>query len=207
MELQSRLCVSYWYERARKPTVKINELPPGSLPAYRGRTSPLLAGKGAFGFAGTSGNGKTTVLEKVIAHLILDGLTVSAIKHAHHGFDIDKPGKDSYRMREAGCGEVMLVGDQRWVLMREFREELAPDLDTLLLRMQPVDIVLVEGFRDSPIPKIEMYRPSHGKPPLWPDNPSVVAVASDERLDIGLPVFDLADSRRIADFVKACALP
>jgi molybdopterin-guanine dinucleotide biosynthesis protein B len=187
--------------------MKVNELPVELIPAARRRPSlsPRYAGRCAFGFAGASGNGKTTLLEKVIAHLIVDGYSVSAIKHVRSGFDIDKPGKDSYRMREAGCGEVMLVGDERWVLMREYRSSPALELDEVLLRMEPVDIVLVEGFRDSPIPKIEVYRPSHGKPPLWPDNPSIVAVASDERLDIGLPVLDLADSRKVADFVKACA--
>jgi len=188
--------------------MKVNEFPVELLfaPGRRSSPSPCYAGRCAFGFSGASGNGKTTLLEKVIAHLIVDGLSVSAIKHVRSGFDIDKPGKDSHRMREAGCGEVMLVGDNRWVLMREYRTGPEPDLEELFSRMEPVDIVLIEGFRDSPIPKIEVYRPSHGKPPLWPDNPSIVAVASDERLDIGLPVLDLADSR-IADFVKACALP
>ncbi|HWQ39947.1 MAG TPA: molybdopterin-guanine dinucleotide biosynthesis protein B [Burkholderiales bacterium] len=188
--------------------MKIDELPLETLPLSRGRNlvSPRDAGRRAFGFTGQSGNGKTSLLEKVIEHLILDGFTISAIKHAHHGFDIDKPGKDSYRMREAGCNEVMLVGDQRWVLMREFRRQPEPDLGMLLSRMEPVDLVLVEGFRDSPIPKIEVFRSSLGKAPLWPNNATIVAVASDESLDIDLPLLDLNDPRQIADFVRRYVL-
>lgn len=154
-----------------------------------------------FGFAGASGSGKTTLIEKVIAQLRSQGQRVSSIKHAHHGFDIDRPGKDSHRLREAGCEEVMLVGDARWVLMKEFREEVEPDLLQLVQKMEPVDIILVEGFKSSPIPKIEVFRPNVGKTPLWPDNPSVVAVATDTAIECPLPLIDVDDIRAVSAFV------
>ncbi len=133
-----------------------------------------------FGFAGYSGSGKTTLIEKLIPRFVTDGLLVSLIKHAHHGFDIDRPGKDSYRHREAGCTEVLLTSDQRWVLMHELRGRAEPALADQLTILSPCDLVLVEGYKATPIPKLEVYRPANGQPPLYPGNPNIVAVASDE---------------------------
>jgi len=154
-----------------------------------------------FGIAGYSGSGKTTLLERLIPHLTARGLRISVIKHAHHGFDIDRPGKDSYRHREAGASEVMLTGAQRWALLHELRDAPEPTLADYLTHFSPCDLVLVEGFKNEPIPKLEVHRPDNGKPPLWPDNPHVVAVASDAPLDTPLPTLDLNDIDAIADFV------
>ncbi|MDQ5903238.1 MAG: molybdopterin-guanine dinucleotide biosynthesis adapter protein [Pseudomonadota bacterium] len=154
-----------------------------------------------FGVAGFSGSGKTTLIEQLIPRLTARGLRVSVIKHAHHGFDIDRPGKDSYRHREAGASEVMLTGAQRWALLHELRDEPEPTLNEYLARFSPCDLVLVEGFKNEPVPKLEVYRPANGKPPLWPDNPNVVAVASDEPIKTHLPVLDLNDIDAIATFV------
>ncbi|MBI2306136.1 MAG: molybdopterin-guanine dinucleotide biosynthesis protein B [Rhodocyclales bacterium] len=158
-----------------------------------------------FGIAGYSGSGKTTLLERLIPRLTARGLKVSVIKHAHHGFDIDRPGKDSWRHREAGASEVMLTGGERWALLHESRGEAEPTLDEYLAHFSPCDLVLVEGFKHEPVPKLEVHRPANGKPPLWPENPHVVAVATDEPaqavLPAHLPVLDLNDIDAIADFV------
>ena len=155
-----------------------------------------------FGFAGWSGSGKTTLIEKLIPLLTARGLRVSMIKHTHHGFDIDKPGKDSYRFRQAGAAEVMLAGAQRWALMHEAQQaEDAPDLGSLLARLSPCDLVLVEGFKSAGLPKIEVHRPSVGKDLIHPEFPNVVAIASDAAIDSELPVLDLNDPSAIAAFV------
>jgi molybdopterin-guanine dinucleotide biosynthesis protein B len=154
-----------------------------------------------FGIAGYSGSGKTTLIEQLIPCLTARGLRVSVIKHAHHGFDIDRPGKDSYRHREAGASEVMLTGAQRGALLHELRDEPEPTLSEYLSHFSPCDLVLVEGFKNEPVPKLEVYRPANGKPPLWPENPNVVAVASDEPIKTHLPVLDLNDIDAIATFV------
>lgn len=155
-----------------------------------------------FGFAGYSGAGKTTLIEKLIPCLVGDGLRVSLIKHAHHGFDLDRPGKDSYRHREAGATEVFLVSSQRWVLMHELREDAEPTLEEQLARMSPCDLVLVEGFKYTRIPKIEIYRAANGKPLIYPENPNVIAVATDDAgLEAPLPLLDLDAPRQIADFI------
>ncbi|MCL2829930.1 MAG: molybdopterin-guanine dinucleotide biosynthesis protein B [Betaproteobacteria bacterium] len=132
-----------------------------------------------FSIAGYSGSGKTTLIERLIPCFTASGLVVSVIKHAHHSFDIDRPGKDSYRHREAGAKEVMLTGGARWALLHENRGEAEPSLDEYLSRFSPCDLVLVEGFKHEAVPKLEVYRPAQGKSPLWPDNPHVIAVASD----------------------------
>ncbi|HZX31976.1 MAG TPA: molybdopterin-guanine dinucleotide biosynthesis protein B [Rhodocyclaceae bacterium] len=155
----------------------------------------------AFGIAGYSGSGKTTLLEKLIPQLTGRGLKVSVIKHAHHGFDIDRPGKDSYRHREAGATEVLISCGERWALMHELRREQEPSLADLLSRLAPCDLVLVEGFKNEPIPKLEVYRPANGKPPLYPEREDIVAVASDVQVDSGLPQLDVNDSAAIADFI------
>lgn len=156
-----------------------------------------------FGFAGYSGSGKTTLIEKLIPLLRARGLSVSLIKHTHHGFDIDKPGKDSYRFRAAGAGEVMLAGEQRWALMRELRDEAQPSLAQLLDKLSPCDLVLVEGFKSAELPKIEVHRPATGHPMILDTYPNVVAVASDAALDVSVPVLDLNDVAAVARFVLA----
>jgi molybdopterin-guanine dinucleotide biosynthesis protein B len=154
-----------------------------------------------FGFAGWSGSGKTTLIERVIPEITARGLRVSVIKHAHHGFDVDKPGKDSWRHREAGAGEILLVSDERWVLMHEMRGALEPDLDAQLAILSPCDLVLVEGFKDVPIPKIEIHRPAHGKALLYPGNPAIVAIATDADLSAPLPCLNLNDPATVAAFI------
>lgn len=154
-----------------------------------------------FGIAGYSGSGKTTLLEKLIPCLTARGLKVSVIKHAHHGFDIDRPGKDSYRHREAGASEVMLSCGLRWALMHEQRDETEPTLNELLARLSPCDLVLIEGFKEEPVPKLEVYRPENGKPPLFPERSDIVAVATDGAIDSVLPILPLNDSQAIADFI------
>jgi molybdopterin-guanine dinucleotide biosynthesis protein B len=155
----------------------------------------------AFGFAGFSGAGKTTLIERLIPRLVASGLRVSLIKHAHHRFDIDKPGKDSWRHREAGASEVLIASDQRWALMHELRGEPEPDLQTLLQRFAPCDLVLVEGYKRARIPKIEVHRPELGKPLLSPQDPDIVALVSDVPMDIALPQFRLNDYDAITAFV------
>ena len=154
-----------------------------------------------FGIAGYSGSGKTTLLEKLIPQFTARGLTVSVIKHAHHGFDIDRPGKDSYRHRAAGASEVLLSCNDRWALMHERRDGSDVTLDELLARLAPCDLVLVEGFKQEPIPKLEVYRPENGKPPLFPERSDIVAVASNVTLATSLPELALDDVAAIADFV------
>lgn len=156
-----------------------------------------------FGFAGYSNSGKTTLIEMLIPRFVARGLRVSLIKHAHHGFDLDRPGKDSYRHREAGATEVFLVSSKRWVLMHELRDEEEPSLEAQMAIMAPCDLVLVEGFKYTAIPKIEVHRPANGKPVLYPDNANIIAVACDAPLSSScpLPVLDLNDIDAIAAFI------
>lgn len=159
-----------------------------------------------FGLAGYSGSGKTTLLEELIPRLTAAGLKVSLIKHAHHRFDIDQPGKDSYRLREAGCSEVLLISEQRWVLMHELRGAPEPSLEEQIARFSDCDLVLVEGFKHTPIPKLEVHRPSVGKPLIAGSGvETIVAIATDEPGVVGqqtrLPVLDLNDRDAIADFI------
>lgn len=155
-----------------------------------------------FGFAGYSGSGKTTLIEQLIPLFAAEGLRVSLIKHTHHGFDIDRPGKDSWRFREAGAGEVLLCGAQRWALMCELRGEPEPTLSQQLALLAPCDLVLVEGFKSAELPKIEVHRPAAGHPLLHAEFPNVVAVASDTALDVPLPVLDLNDPPAIARYIR-----
>ena len=133
------------------------------------------------GLTGWSGSGKTTLLTAMVRILVARGMSVSTVKHAHHGFDIDQPGKDSYRHRQAGAREVLVCSAQRWVLLHE-NDGPAPSLSELLRIIQPVDLVLVEGFKADPGTKLEVYRPGLGKQRLWPEMPEVAAVASDALL-------------------------
>lgn len=136
------------------------------------------------GVIGWSGSGKTALLVALIPLLRGRGISVSTIKHTHHGFDMDRPGKDSYRHREAGAHEVLVASTHRWALLHEV-EGAEPPLPALLQKLEPVDLVLVEGFKSHPFPKLEVYRAVLGKPPIWPDSPDVVAVASDTEPDTG----------------------
>jgi molybdopterin-guanine dinucleotide biosynthesis protein B len=154
-----------------------------------------------FGIAGYSGSGKTTLMEHLIPQFVMEGLKVSVIKHAHHNFDVDRPGKDSYRHREAGASEVLVTSDKRWVLMHESRGEEEPTLDQLLTRFSDCDLVLVEGFKTEPIPKLEVHRIANAKPPLYPQDKTVIAIACDEPVATRLPQFNLNDAEGIAHFI------
>jgi molybdopterin-guanine dinucleotide biosynthesis protein B len=154
-----------------------------------------------FGFAGYSGSGKTTLIEQLIPLFTTRGLKVALIKHAHHTFDVDTPGKDSYRHRHAGCTEVLVTSSRRWVLMHELRGAEEPDLNQQLMHLSPCDLVLVEGFKHDPIPKLEVYRTVTGEPLLHPHDKNIVAVASDSVLDTKLPWLDLNQPARIAEFM------
>lgn len=156
-----------------------------------------------FGFAGYSGSGKTTLIEQLIPRFVLRGLRVSLVKHAHHLFDIDKPGKDSYRHREAGASEVLITSDQRWVLMHELRGEPEPTLHQQLERFSPCDLVLVEGYKHAAIPKLEVHRPVLGRPLLYPADPNIVGIAADAPIAAPLPVLDLDSPDEIVDFILA----
>jgi molybdopterin-guanine dinucleotide biosynthesis adapter protein len=155
-----------------------------------------------FGLAGWSGSGKTTLLVGLIPELVARGLSVSTIKHAHHEFDIDRPGKDSWRHRQAGATEVMVASSRRWALMHELRGFPEPSLDELVARMSPVDLLLVEGFKRQPHPKLEVHRPSLGKSLIYPDDPHVVAIASDEPFAAPLPLLPLGDAGAVAAFIS-----
>jgi molybdopterin-guanine dinucleotide biosynthesis protein B len=152
------------------------------------------------GIVGWSGSGKTTLLTRLIPILRTAGLTVSTVKHTHHGFDIDRPGKDTYRHRQAGAREVLIASGTRWVLLHEVAGR-EPELPELLARMQPVDLVLVEGYKTHPFPKVEVHRPALGKPPIWPDQPDVVAVATDAPLCLDRRILPLNDPAAIAEWI------
>ena len=155
-----------------------------------------------FGLAGWSGSGKTTLIVKLIPLIIGKGLTVSTIKHAHHAFDIDRPGKDSFEHRQSGAKEVLISSANRWALMHELPEEREPPLSELIKRMSVVDLLLVEGFKWESHPKIEVYRSSLGKPLLQPDDKNIIAVACDEKLNnIDVPKLQLSSVSEIAEFI------
>lgn len=169
-----------------------------ALPSTGG---PPLHGRAVFGFAGFSGSGKTTLIEQLIPRFVQRGMRVSLIKHAHHHFDIDRPGKDSYRHREAGATEVLITSGHRWALMHELRDEPEPSLYQQLQHLAPCDLVLVEGYKYEPIPKIEVHRASEGQPLLHPHDEYVVAVACDAPLQTALPTLDLNDADQVAGFI------
>ena len=154
------------------------------------------------GLAGWSGSGKTTLMTALIPEFVSRGVSVSTVKHAHHSFDIDQPGKDSWRHRKAGAREAMVSSAHRWALMHELRGATEPPLDELLERLSPVDLVLVEGFKQHFHTKIEVYRHALGKPLLHPDDPCVVAIAADQmQPDFSVPFLPLSDPGAIAGFV------
>jgi len=158
------------------------------------------------GLAGWSGAGKTTLLARVIPHLLGQGLGVSVIKHAHHSFDVDVPGKDSWVHRQSGAAEVLVSSGRRWALMHELRGAPEPRLPELLKRMSPVDLVIVEGFKSEPHRKIEVHRAANGKPMLFPDDPGIVGIATDAELKTTLPVAHLDDIPAIAAMMQKFAL-
>ncbi|HEY9081386.1 molybdopterin-guanine dinucleotide biosynthesis protein B [Magnetovibrio sp.] len=155
-----------------------------------------------FGIVGWSGSGKTELLVKLLPELRRRGFRVSTMKHTHHNFDIDKPGKDSYRHRKAGAEEVLIASGGRWALVRELRDEPEPDMDTLIEQMTPVDLLLIEGFKRNRHPKLEVSRPATGKSLIATDDDTIVAVASDARIGgLSVPLLDLDDVGAVADFI------
>ena len=160
------------------------------------------------GLAGWSGSGKTTLLTKVIPRIVARGLKISTIKHAHHSFDIDRPGKDSHAHRMAGATEVVVGSGSRWAIVHELRGEAEPSLEMLLEKASPVDLVLVEGYKRGGHPKLEVYRAPVGKPLLYPDDRAIVAIATDEPLPSApVPVVDLDDIDGIIDILFRYAVP
>jgi molybdopterin-guanine dinucleotide biosynthesis protein B len=160
--------------------------------------------KPVLGFAAFSGTGKTTLLKQLIPLLAQRGVRTGVIKHAHHDFDIDKPGKDSYELRKAGARQVLAASDSRWALMTENDTVADPKLDDLIALLDPerIDLVLVEGFKQVPFPRIELHRPSLGHPLLYPEDDSIIAVAADARLDTrDLPLLDINDAAEVTEFV------
>jgi len=153
------------------------------------------------GFAGWSGSGKTSLIERLIPLFIERGLRVSLIKHAHHTFDVDQPGKDSHRHRYAGASEVLVTSSRRWALMHELRGTREPTFEEQAERLSPCDLLIVEGFKFAPIPKIEVWRAVTGEAMLHPKDRDIVAVATDSKIETGLPVLDLNDAPAIAAFV------
>lgn len=158
-----------------------------------------------FGFAGWSGSGKTTLIERLIPHLTARDLSVSLVKHAHHSFDTDQPGKDSWRHRQAGCNEVLITSALRWALVHELRGDAELTLRDAIARVSPCDLLLIEGFKAAAIPKLEVWRRDQTEPLLFPDDPYVRAIASDDpaRFDGTVKAFALDDLDAIATFVLA----
>lgn len=159
------------------------------------------------GLVGWSGSGKTTLLTRLLPVLTGRGLKVATLKHAHHAFDVDLPGKDSYEHRRAGAGEVIVSSATRWVQMHELQGEPEQTLAQLLRRVSPCDLILVEGFKRDAHPKLEVYREVVGQPPLHPQDRRIVAVASDRRFDLAIPVADLDDVAAVAGLVYEKAEP
>jgi molybdopterin-guanine dinucleotide biosynthesis protein MobB len=154
-----------------------------------------------FGVAGYKNAGKTGLMERLVAEITGRGFTVSTLKHAHHAFDIDHPGKDSYRHRTAGAHQVVLSSGNRWALMTELRGTPEPPLEQLITQMAPVDLILVEGWKRDKHPKIEAYRAETNNPLIAPDDPTIKAIASDTAITIDRPVVDLPDTTAIAEFI------
>jgi molybdopterin-guanine dinucleotide biosynthesis adapter protein len=160
------------------------------------------------GIAGWSGSGKTTLIVKLIPLLAQRGVRVATLKHAHHEFDVDKPGKDSYEHRKAGASEVIISSARRWVQMHEVGDGVEATLPELLRRLSPCDLVLIEGFKTDCHPKLEVFRSDVGKPALHPEDPNIVAVASDQRIDgLKIPFVDLNDIGAVADTILSNAQP
>ena len=201
------------YNAGEKPIPALRIGVTRTIAAHQGATEAdsTHAGMRIFGFAGWSGSGKTTLIERIVPRLVARGLVISLVKHAHHAFDIDQPGKDSFRHREAGCTEVLVSSASRWALIHELRGDAELTLERALARLSDCDIALVEGYKAYPIPKVEVWRVQIGKPLLHPRDEHIVAVATDspEALPSDtqrrLPVFALSDIDGIATFVASHA--
>lgn len=154
-----------------------------------------------FGVAGFKNAGKTGLMERLVEEITSRGITVSTLKHAHHRFDVDQPGKDSHRHRTAGAHQVLLASSNRWALMTELRDTPEPPLKDLIAQMAPVDLVLIEGWKRDEHPKVEAHRQETNHPLLAPDDPTIKAIAADHAITIDRPVFDLDDTTAIADFI------
>lgn len=154
-----------------------------------------------YGVTGYKNAGKTGLMERLVTEITGRGFSVSTIKHAHHATDIDHEGRDSYRHRQAGAGQVLVSSPVRWALMTELRGAPEPSLDDLLTRLNPVDLVLIEGYKSAPHPKVEAHRMETGRPLLAPENPTIRAVASNAAPDVACPLFHLDDTAAIADFI------
>jgi len=159
------------------------------------------------GLAGWSGAGKTTLLSRVIPHWLKDGLRVSVVKHAHHHFDVDVPGKDSWVHRQSGATEVLVSSANRWALMHELRQDPEPQLSELLARLSRVDLVVVEGFKSGPHRKIEVHRAGNGKPFLFPEDAAIAGIATDAAVETALPVAHLDDIAAVAAMMRNSAIP
>lgn len=169
------------------------------------RVAKMTFPKPVLGFSAYSGTGKTTLLVKLLPLMKLQGLRVAMIKHAHHDFDVDKPGKDSYELRKAGAGQVLVSSATRSALITEYEIQVEPTLNDLIkqLDLDNTDLILVEGFRHLSFPKIELHRPQLGKPLIFPDDESVIAVAADEKINTGgLPLLDLNATEEVAGFIN-----
>src|SRR5947209_14837257 len=176
---------------------------------FKGRFRPVC-GKTTMkviGLAGWSGAGKTTLLKRAIPHLLKEGLRVSVIKHAHHEFDVDVPGKDSWIHRQSGASEVLVSSTRRWALMHELRGAAEPRLPELLAKMSRVDLVVVEGFKREPHRKIEVHRAANGKPLLFPDDPGIVGIVTDVAVETRLPTVHLDDIPAAAALLLRAAMP
>ena len=156
-----------------------------------------------FGVAGYKNAGKTGLMERLVTEITGRGFSVSTLKHAHHAFDVDHPGKDSFRHREAGAHQVVLSSGKRWAMMTELRETSEPSLNELISKMTPVDLILIEGWKRDDHAKIEAHRAETGNPLIAPNDPTIRAIATDTALTIDRPVFDLNDTKAIAGFILA----
>ena len=156
-----------------------------------------------FGITGWKNAGKTSVMERLVAEFVARGLRVSTLKHAHHTFEIDHEGRDTFRHRAAGAAEVLVSSGTRWALMSELRGDPEPALDALIAKMTLVDLVLIEGWKTSPHPKLEVWRAETGHPLIAPGDETIQAVATDTSLDLNIPVLELNDTQALADFIQS----
>ncbi len=156
-----------------------------------------------YGITGWKNAGKTGLMERLVTEITARGFTVSTVKHAHHSFDVDHEGRDSYRHRAAGASEVLVAGQDRWALMAELRGAEEPSLEELIAKLSPVDLVLVEGWKSAPHPKIEVWRAETGHPLIAPGDPTIRVVATDGVVEVPCKVLDLNDARALTDFVLA----
>lgn len=179
----------------------------GAVETSRGRRSEV-SGMRVIGLAGWSGAGKTTLLVRAIPVLVARGVKVATLKHAHHDFDTDWPGKDSYEHRRAGAVEVLVSSGRRWAQVHELRDEAEATLAQLLRRISPCDLIVVEGYKREPIPKLEVHRAENGRPPLHPLDPTIVGIASDVGFPAsGIPVVDLNDPEAVTGLMLDVAVP